>query len=121
MPTITVSWGEFFDRIAYLDVELVGLADEAARTRIEAELDLLRDEAEAAPGAVHALAGELGEVVRTMRELEARIASYEKDESFGSRYVELSRSIREQERRRLDLKAGIDDLMAGRQDEERSV
>jgi len=121
MPTITVGWGEFFDRIACLEADRDGLADEAALTRIDAELDLLHDEAEAAPGAVNALAGELGEVVRTMRELEARIASYEKDESFGSRYVELSRSIREHERRRLDLKAGIDDLMAGRQDGERSV
>jgi len=119
MPAITVTWGELFDRIACLEVKLEKLDDAASRATLEADLEILRDVAQAgAPGAVHALAGELAEVVRVLRDLDVRIGAYEKDASFGSRYVELSRSIREQERRRLDLRAGIDDLMADRRNKE---
>jgi hypothetical protein len=124
MPNITVSWGELFDRVVCLELDLEAMEDEAALFASEVELDLLRDVAQAeAPGAVHALAGDLKDVVRMLRDLDHRIESYEKDGSFGPRYVELVRQIREQERRRLDLRRGIDDVMRAEadQDEGREV
>jgi hypothetical protein len=114
MPAITVTWGELFDRIAGLELDLEGLADPAARAELEAELDPLREMARAeAPGAVHAVASELKDDVRVLRDLEGRIAACERDGNFGPDFVGLVRSLRVQVERRLDLERSIDKLMEG--------
>jgi len=114
MPVITVTWGELFDRIAGLELDLEQLDGRAARGAIEAELESLRDLARAgAPGAVHAVASELKDVVRILRELEERLRTCEGNGNFGPDYVASNRSIREQDNRRRELERSIDDLMRG--------
>ena len=112
MPAITVTWGELFDRIAGLELDLEGLVDPDARAAVEAELDPLREMARTgAPGAVHAVASELKDVVRVLRNLEITIAACERDGNFGPDFVGWARSARAQSERRLDLERSIDKLM----------
>jgi hypothetical protein len=112
MPVITVTWGELFDRIAGLELDLERPGGEAARTALEAELESLRDVALAgAPGAVHAVASELKDLLRISRELEDRIGTCEGAGDYGPGYVALIRSIRDHAGRRRDLERSIDDLM----------
>ena len=75
LPTITVTWGELFDRIADLELALERAGDSTDLTRLEAQLDPLREQARAdAPGAVHAVASELKDVIREIGRLDAEIA-----------------------------------------------
>ncbi len=114
MPTITVTWGELFDRIATMELDMERLDEPAQRAAIEVELDILRDMARTgAPGAVHAVASELKDVLRVLRNLESEIDACESDGSDDADLVRLTRSVRRQADRRLDLERSIDRLMAG--------
>ncbi len=114
MPTITVTWGELFDRIATKELDMERLDEPAQRAAIEVELDILRDMARTgAPGAVHAVASELKDVLRVLRNLESEIDACESDGSDDADLVRLTRSVRRQADRRLDLERSIDRLMAG--------
>ena len=113
MPTITVTWGELFDRIATMELDMERLDEPAPRAAIEVELDLLRDMARAeAPGAVHAVASELKDVLRVLRNLENEIDACESDGSNDADQVRLTRSVRRQAERRQDLEDSIDRLMS---------
>lgn len=116
MPTITVTWGELFDRIATMELDLERLEDPAVRAAIEVDLDMLRDMARTeAPGAVHAVASELKDVLRVLRNLEKEISMCEDEGDFEADFIRLARSIRKQAGRRRDLERSIDVLMsAGR-------
>ena len=114
MPTITVTWGELFDRIATMELDMERLDEPAQRAAIEVELDILRDMARTgAPGAVHAVASELKDVLRVLRNLESEIDACEIDGSDDADLVRLTRSVRRQADRRLDVERSIDRLMSG--------
>ncbi len=114
LPTITVTWGELFDRIADLELALELALERAGEStdlsRLEARLDPLRDQARAdAPGAVHAVASELKDVIREIGRLDAEIAVALEDEA-GAVAVLVS-DHRGQCAKRDELRTSIDHLM----------
>ncbi len=111
-PTITVTWGELFDRIADLELALEQGTDATVQSGIEENLELLRDQARAdAPGAVHAVASELKDVAREIVRLDAEIAAFANDSATTTAFVELVRDHRSQRAKRLELRTSIDHLM----------
>ena len=112
LPTITVTWGELFDRIADLELTLEQAVDRNDQVSLEAQLDPLREQARAdAPGAVHAVASELKDVIREIVRLDADIAEALSIDAGSTGLAELVGDHRSQCTKRGELRTSIDHLM----------
>ena len=112
LPTITVTWGELLDRIADLELALEQAAEPHDQTGIEAQLELLREQARTdAPGAVHAVASELKDVIREIIRLDAEIATALHDDAGTIAFAALVDDHRGQCAKRDELRTSIDHLM----------
>ena len=112
LPTMTVTWGELFDRIAELELALEQATDPNDQIGFEAQLDPLREQARAdAPGAVHAVASELKDVVREIVRLDAEIAIALQEGADTVAFAALVGDHRSQCAKRGELRTSIDHLM----------
>ncbi|MEM7123661.1 MAG: hypothetical protein AAF563_20465 [Pseudomonadota bacterium] len=110
LPTITVTWGELFDRIADLEQASEQVTEPNDRIGLEAQLEPLREQARAdAPGAVHAVASELKDVIREIVRLDAEIAIALRDDTGA--VAALVDDHRDQCAKRRELRNSIDHLM----------
>ena len=111
-PTITVTWGELFDRIADLELALEQAVEPNGRIGLEAQLDPLREQARAdAPGAVHAVASELKDVVREVVRLDAEVTIALQEATDTVAFAALVSDHRGQCAKRDELRTSIDHLM----------
>jgi hypothetical protein len=113
IPTIPVSWGELFDRIAILEIKSERLASETARAHVRqalGELTAIAGLANAA-GRVGAQKAMLKSVNETLWTIEDDIRRKEAEKSFDAEFIALARAVYRTNDERGRLKSEIDALL----------
>jgi len=121
--SVPVSPGELIDKITILEIKAERIADPAKLVNVRHQLTLLagvRDEALAASTRLTKLADDLKSVNSALWEIEDDIRACEAAQDFGSRFVELARSVYRTNDRRAALKKEIDDLFGSAITDEKS-
>ncbi|MCM2290767.1 DUF6165 family protein [Allorhizobium sp. BGMRC 0089] len=122
MIEVPVSWGELIDKITILEIKSERIADEAKRANVERELILLTERRKPVENheAVRAITAELRAVNTALWEIEDDIRDCERAGDFGSRFIELARSVYITNDRRADLKREINSALGSAIVEEKS-
>ncbi|HET6880903.1 MAG TPA: DUF6165 family protein [Pirellulales bacterium] len=121
--TIEVSPGELLDKITILEIKSQRMGDEAKLANVRVELAALvaaRDRAIDRSAAVGPLAAQLKQVNEALWEIEDEIRVCERAGDFGPRFIELARSVYQQNDRRAELKREINQRLGSRLIEEKS-
>ncbi|NUB01392.1 hypothetical protein GBZ48_19210 [Azospirillum melinis] len=107
--SIPVSWGELFDKIAILEIKIQKIDDSAKLHNIRHELSILRgvQDRYSFPAAVSTLFIALYSVNQAIWDIEDDIREQERSRDFGSRFVELARSVYRTNDERAQLKREI--------------
>jgi tetratricopeptide (TPR) repeat protein len=124
-PTLTVeiSPGELFDKITILELKNERITEPAKLANVRLALDELtatRDEKIPAPEKLDALVSELRHVNGVIWDVEDELRECERRGDFGGRFVELARSVYQNNDRRAALKREIDESLGSRLLEEKS-
>ncbi|MGH7136982.1 MAG: DUF6165 family protein, partial [Pirellulales bacterium] len=120
---VEVAPGELIDKITILQIKAERIHDEAKLRNVRIELDTLlaaREEAIEASAALDSLTAELKEINEALWDIEDQIRLEERKEEFGSRFIELARSVYRQNDRRAAVKRRINELLGSRLVEEKS-
>lgn len=120
---IPVSWGELFDKLSILQIKQERIKDAGKLININRELKELSDIRAARSldsQQLAELADELRSVNAELWEIEDDIRACEKAHDFGSRFVELARSVYKTNDRRSELKYRINMLLDSEMVEEKS-
>jgi hypothetical protein len=122
MIEVPVSWGEVIDKITILEIKAARIDDAAKRANVRRELDLLeaRLTPEARAAAVMAVRADLLGVNEALWDIEDEIRDCERAGDFGTRFIELARSVYRTNDRRSVLKRDINALLASGIVEEKS-
>ncbi len=107
-PSVPVSWGEVFDKIAILTIKTQRLRDGRARANAEHELALLR--AVAVPVAAEHLVA-LRAVNTRLWRIEDLIREHEARGDFGPGFVALARAVYRENDERGRIKAAINRVL----------
>ncbi|MGG7516770.1 DUF6165 family protein [Allorhizobium undicola] len=109
MIEVPVSWGELIDKITILQIKAERIADAGKRANVERELALLTEKLQpvATHEAVGAVMKDLREVNTALWVIEDDIRDCEREGDFGSRFIELARSVYITNDRRAELKRDI--------------
>ncbi|WP_027487831.1 DUF6165 family protein [Allorhizobium undicola] len=109
MIEVPVSWGELIDKITILQIKADRIADAGKRANVERELALLTEKLQpvATHEAVGAVMKDLREVNTALWVIEDDIRDCEREGDFGSRFIELARSVYITNDRRAELKRDI--------------
>ena len=121
--TVPVSPGELIDKITILEIKAERIADPAKLVNVRHQLTLLegvRDEALAGSAKLTALADDLRSVNSVLWDIEDDIRACEATKDFGSRFIELARSVYRTNDKRAALKKEIDELFGSAITEEKS-
>ena len=121
--TIEVSPGELIDKITILEIKAERIEDAAKLGNVLAELEILqsaRATGIADDPELDRLTEALGQVNRTLWEVEDALRDCEHAGEFGPRFVELARSVYLTNDRRSALKREINLLLGSRLVEEKS-
>ena len=121
--TVEVSPGELLDRITILEVKAARITDPAKLRNVGSELATLqaaRDRALTSSPELDGLAAELKSVNEALWDIENEIRSCERRQDFGSRFVELARSVYVTNDRRSAIKRQINSATGSRLVEEKS-
>ncbi len=120
---IPVSWGEFFDKMTILQIKQERVRDDGKLKNIKKELKELCHVRDAhlinnqqLPGLVDALR----DVNAVLWQIEDDIRACERSRDFGSRFVELARSVYKTNDQRAELKYRINMLLDSEMVEEKS-
>ena len=120
---VPVSPGELIDKITILEIKAERIADPAKLVNVRHQLTLLegvRDEALAGSPKLTALADDLRSVNSILWDVEDDIRACEAAKDFGSRFIELARSVYRTNDKRAALKKEIDELFGSAITEEKS-
>ena len=127
---IEASFGELADKITILRIKSVRMGDPAKLANVRRELDTLDASFESAVGPIvttKSLRGSLDELVaqltsvnETLWQVEDDIRDCERAKEFGTKFIELARSVYRQNDRRAAIKRQINDLLGSRIVEEKS-
>jgi hypothetical protein len=124
MPLLVpISVGELLDKISILELKAAALADPEKRANVVRELAALsavRDREVSSAPSLNALYGELRAVNRRLWDIEDELRQFEHKGEFGSRFVELARSVYRDNDRRAALKREINRLTGSELIEEKS-
>lgn len=121
--TVPVSPGELIDKITILEIKAERIVDPAKLVNVRHQLTLLenlRDEALDGGTKLTALADDLRSVNSVLWDVEDDIRACEAAKDFGSRFIELARSVYRTNDRRAALKKEIDELFGSAITEEKS-
>jgi tetratricopeptide (TPR) repeat protein len=121
--TVEVGPGELIDKITILEIKSDRMSDAAKLRNVRTELAALqaaRDGTYEVSGPVSQLTDELRTVNETLWKVEDELRRCEASQDFGSRFVELARSVYRQNDRRAALKRKINELLGARIVEEKS-
>jgi hypothetical protein len=116
-PTIPVSWGELFDKIAILEIKTQRLRAPDAVAHAAHELALLRQAAELPPGVaefphgVAELRHALTAVNVRLWDIEDRIREREAAADFGPGFVALARAVYQENDERGRIKRALNRLL----------
>jgi Flp pilus assembly protein TadD len=119
---VEVAPGELIDKITILEIKSERITEAAALEHVRAELAVLRaahEEALEPSEALRALTAELKAVNTTLWEIEDEIRLCEARGDFGPRFVELARSVYQQNDRRAALKRQVNELLGSELMEEK--
>ena len=121
-PTAPVSWGELLDKIAILEIKQQRLHNARARANVARELTLLAHIAAEVmrDSTVHSLTRDLRQVNEALWEIEDALRLHEAAGDFGAGFVQLARSVYQQNDRRAALKRKIDEQLGSVLVEEKS-
>lgn len=122
MIEVPVSWGELIDKITILEIKSERIGDQAKLGNVRKELELLKSRlgARAAQPEISRLTGSLRDVNGTLWNVEDEIRACENAGDFGSRFVELARSVYITNDRRAALKREINIVLGSDLVEEKS-
>src|SRR5207237_1831300 len=104
---IPVAFGELVDKITILEIKAERLTDKDKLKNVRHELDLLRAayrEIAMPTATLDKLSGELKRANASLRDLEDEIRDCEPQGEFGSRFIELARSVYKTNERRSYVK-----------------
>ena len=111
---IPVSWGELLDKLTILQIKVERIKDQDKRDNISRELQQLTaiyHQSGVSGSKLIVLIDELRQVNETLWDIEDRIRVCEKTGDFGSRFIELARSVYITNDRRANLKHQINRLL----------
>ncbi len=120
---VEVAPGELIDKITILEIKSERIPDEAKRANVLIELGVLseaRDRAIVGSDDLEALAAELRSVNETLWDVEDAIRECEHAGDFGVRFVELARSVYQNNDLRAELKRRINLMLGSKILEEKS-
>lgn len=121
---VPISWGELFDKLTILQIKLQRVEEPEKRSHIEREyaaLTVIRDEqAPAAEPGLDKLVAQLASVNERLWDIEDDIRTCEREQDFGSRFIELARSVYQTNDLRAGLKYRINELLGSDLVEEKS-
>jgi tetratricopeptide (TPR) repeat protein len=111
---VKVSPGELIDKMTILQIKRRRFADQAKLAHVGHELDLLSailDRAIRGSAELDRLTDELRSVNEVLWEIEDQIRCCERQQDFGPRFIEVARSVYQQNDRRAAIKRQINDLL----------
>ena len=111
---VKVSPGELLDKITILQIKRQRFTDPAKLANVGHELDLLRailDRAVRGSTGLDRLTDELRSVNEALWEIEDQIRCCEREQDFGPRFIEVARSVYQQNDRRAAIKRQINELL----------
>lgn len=120
---VEIAPGELIDKITILEIKAEQIRDAAKLANVRTELEILaaaRDKAIAVSAQLGELTRQLKQVNQELWGIEDEIRLCEKAQDFGSRFVELARSVYFQNDRRAALKRQINELLGSRIIEEKA-
>jgi hypothetical protein len=120
---VEVAAGELFDKITILQIKSERISAPLQLENINRELtSLLETKERLGPGsaALESLIAELKKVNETLWDIEDKIRDCEREKVFGKSFIELARSVYQQNDRRSALKRQINDLLGSHIIEEKS-
>jgi post-segregation antitoxin (ccd killing protein) len=120
---IETSPGEVIDKITILEIKSERMIEPDKLGNVRTELEMLRAARDAAigpSGALSALTAELRAVNETIWDVEDELRGCEQAGDFGSRFVQLARSVYKDNDHRAALKRKINELVGSRIVEEKS-
>jgi post-segregation antitoxin (ccd killing protein) len=120
---IETSPGEVIDKITILEIKSERISEPEKLRNVRTELEMLRaarDAAIVSSGTLSVLTAELRAVNETIWQVEDDLRGFEQDGDFGSRFVELARSVYKDNDHRAALKRKINELLGSRIVEEKS-
>lgn len=123
---IEVSNGEIIDKYTILEIKLQEIKDEAKLVNVKKEHDTLKTVVNYIYNETHAqdvlaeLHTDLLNINKTLWNIEDQIRDCERDESFGSDFIELARSVYYTNDERAEVKKQINQLTGSELVEEKS-
>jgi hypothetical protein len=123
---IEVSNGEIIDKYTILEIKLQEIKDEAKLANVQKEHDTLKTVVNYIYNETHAqdvlaeLHTDLLNINKTLWNIEDQIRDCERDESFGSDFIELARSVYYTNDERAEVKKQINQLTGSNLVEEKS-
>jgi len=122
MIEVPVSWGELIDKITILEIKSERMEDVTKRANVGRELGLLRSRLgdRGATAEVGRLIGALREINASLWAIEDDIRAHENAGDFGSRFIELARSVYVTNDRRAELKRELNLVLGSGLIEEKS-
>lgn len=122
MIEVPVSWGELIDKITILEIKSERISDAAKLGNVRKELELLKSRLGARAGQpdVSRLTDALRGVNSSLWDIEDEIRVCENAGDFGSRFIELARSVYITNDKRADLKRELNIVLGSDLVEEKS-
>ena len=120
---IEVSPGELIDKITILEIKHERISDDAKRSNVQIELQILADVRSATlpeDPELDRLAADLKSINEALWEIEDDIRDCERVGDFGPRFIELARSVYRTNDRRAELKRAINTHLGSKLVEEKS-
>lgn len=122
---IPASTGELIDKITILEIKHRRLEDASQLRNVKQELDLLRETAkhhgiDFSEGPLMQLTADLSAVNQQLWDIEDEIRNCERHVDFGSRFIELARSVYRTNDKRAALKRRINEISGSLLTEEKS-
>jgi hypothetical protein len=111
---VEIAPGELLDKITILEIKAARITDADKRHHVQTELAALqtvRDRAIPSSAEMGELTAELRQVNETLWDVEDAIRLCDREGDFGSRFVELARSVYRHNDRRAALKRRINELL----------
>ncbi len=111
---VKVSPGELIDKITILQIKRRKFTDQAKLANVGHELNLLSailDRAVRGSAELNRLTGELRSVNEVLWEIEDQIRCCERQQDFGPHFIEVARSVYQQNDRRAAIKRQINELL----------
>jgi hypothetical protein len=120
---VPISVEELFDKITILEIKALRIVDEVKRLNVTRELTVLKtvaDDSLQLGDEGLKLVDDLRQVNSLLWDVEDRIRDYERNKDFGSRFVELARSVYHHNDERARLKKQLNELTGSTLVEEKS-